>query len=64
MIDMNVLRGRYSKYVNESKFESNINTINAALLAIKEGEDLRNKLKGKRVLDTIIPVRDTLSEQY
>ena len=45
--------GRYSVFVNPSKFESGINTKIMAAQAILEGDALREKLKNKRVLEYV-----------
>lgn len=45
-----VLRGNFSKFTHESKFIENINTEKLAEKAKTEGDELRNKIKGKRIL--------------
>lgn len=47
---MHCLRGNYSKFINPSKFDSRINTDMIASQAILEGDSLREKIKGKRIL--------------
>lgn len=45
--------GRYSIFVNPSKFESGINTKIIAAQAILEGDALREKLKNKRIIEYV-----------
>lgn len=46
-----VLRGKLSRFTHESKFTERINTKIMAKEAIEEGNNLRNRLKNRRVLD-------------
>lgn len=47
---MRVRQGSFSRFTNESKFTENLNTKRIAAEALLEGEELREKLKGKRIL--------------
>lgn len=50
---MNIIqRGKFSEFINPSKFESDTESI--AIQAIREGDALRNKIKGRRILQDLV----------
>jgi len=53
-----VREGRYSKYTNESKFGGTRNTDTFAEEAISDGDKLRKKIAGRRILPDLRDERE------